>query len=276
MKRHRVPYQCISVHEAHVLIQRSDVLVLDARDDASFREARIKGAQQLSIRNLSMVISQTRNDRPIVIYCYHGYASREYAQVFSDFGFSEVYSVDGGYKAWSEEKYPMAYARLDASVRQWLADQGFPQDDINSIIVNETTPLMRASHKGDIDTVGLLIQAGARLNARNADGNNALWLACVGGHPDIIDVLTKAGIEIDNQNDNGATALMYAASAGKADIVQCLLERGASTDLATLDGFTPLDLASTADCLALIRRATRPGRIARIRVETPVTTSPNL
>jgi thiosulfate/3-mercaptopyruvate sulfurtransferase len=250
--------------------------VLDARDDASFRQAHINGARQISISNLSAVIHDTGKNRPIVIYCYHGYASREYAQVFSDFGFTEVYSVDGGYKAWSEQTYPMERAKLDAGVRRWLTEQGFQHDDINAVVANDTTPLMRASHKGDIDMVGLLIQAGARLNARNADGNNALWLACVGGHPDIIDVLTKAGIEIDNQNDNGATPLMYAASAGKAEIVDSLLARGASTDVETLDGFTPLDLASTAECLALIRRASGPGRSAGVRAEILATTSPNL
>lgn len=275
MMRYRTPYQCVGVHEAQALIQRDAVLVLDARDDASFREAHINGAQQISINNLSAVIHQTRRDLPVVIYCYHGYASREYAQVFSDFGFTEVYSVDGGYKAWSQQIYPIEHAKLDTSVRRWLAEQGFPNDDVNTVMANDTTPLMRACHKGNIDMVGLLIQAGAKLNARNADGNNALWLACAGGHPDIIDVLTRAGIEIDNQNDNGATALMYAASAGKAEIVQCLLERGASTDLETLDGFTPLDLASTAECLALIRRASRPGRSAGARGEVHATTSLN-
>lgn len=265
MRRLRVPYQCIGLHEAQALIQRDDVLVLDARDDSSFREAHIGGARQISISNLSELVHQTARDRTIVIYCYHGYASREYAQVFSDFGFAKVYSVDGGYKAWCEEMYPMERAKLDASVRRWLAEQGFANDDVNDVGGNDTTPLMRASHKGDVDMVGLLIQAGARLNARNADGNNALWLACVGGSADAIDVLTKAGIEINNQNDNGATPLMYAASAGKAEIVRCLLERGASTELETLDGFTPLDLASTAECLALIRRTSRPGRSAGAR-----------
>ena len=76
---------------------------------------------------------------------------------------------------------------------------------------------MKASHKGENDIVRRLIGAGARLDARNADGANALWLACVGAHPDTMDALIEAGVEIDNQNDNGATALMYAASTGKGD-----------------------------------------------------------
>jgi Ankyrin repeats (3 copies) len=89
----------------------------------------------------------------------------------------------------------------------------------------------------------MLIAAGARLNARNGDGNNALWLACVGDHLDVIDMLVEAGIDVDNRNDNGATPLMYAASSGKAGIVERLLVKGADPSPETLDGFTALDLA---------------------------------
>jgi len=35
---------------------------------------------------------------------------------------------------------------------------------------------MKASHQGDDGVVRSLIAAGARLDARNADGDNALWL----------------------------------------------------------------------------------------------------
>ena len=50
--------------------------------------------------------------------------------------------------------------------------------------------------------VRALTAAGAALNARNADGNNAFWFACVGNHLDIIDLLVAYGIDVDNQNDN--------------------------------------------------------------------------
>jgi ankyrin repeat protein len=52
---------------------------------------------------------------------------------------------------------------------------------------------MKASHMGDAGIVRQLIAAGARLDLRNTDGGNALWLACVGNHLDIIDMLIDAG-----------------------------------------------------------------------------------
>ncbi|HVQ72657.1 MAG TPA: thiosulfate sulfurtransferase GlpE [Bradyrhizobium sp.] len=96
----RAPFQRIDVTGAETLLSRHDPLVLDARDAGSFATSRIDGAQPVSSANLGAVIAATAKTRPILIYCYHGNASREYAQTFSDFGFAEVYSLDGGYEAW--------------------------------------------------------------------------------------------------------------------------------------------------------------------------------
>jgi rhodanese-related sulfurtransferase len=261
--RHRRQFQRIGVDEAQRVVRRDDVLVLDVRDAVSFGNAHVKGAQHLSTANLSEVIDGTARGRPVLIYCYHGNASREYARIFADFGFSEVYSLDGGYEAWSNQPRAKDDGVLDQTLRQWLTEQGFSPDERDAVIANGTTPLMKASHQGQGPVVRMLIAAGARLNARNADGNNALWLASVGDHLDVIDILVEAGIDVDNRNDNGATPLMYAASSGKAGIVERLLVTGADPSPETLDGFTALDLASTTECLALLRRVGVAGSKAR-------------
>ena len=255
--RQRQQFRRIGVAEAEEVLRRSDALVLDSRDPDSFRKAHIDGAQRLSTANLSDLIEGTVRETPILIYCYHGNASREYTGIFADFGFSEVYSLDGGYEAWNARPRTKNDAVVDATLRQWLTEHGFPLDDVNAVIVNGTTPLMKASHTGQGAVARMLVAAGAQLDARNADGNNALWLACVGSHLDVIDLLVEAGIDIDNRNDNGATPLMYCASSGKAEVVERLLAKGANTAPETLDGFTALDLASTLECLALLRPARR-------------------
>jgi thiosulfate/3-mercaptopyruvate sulfurtransferase len=247
--RQRVPFQRIDVPRAEALLLHGDPLVLDARDADSFATSHIDGAEPVSSANLGSLIGATAKTRPVLIYCYHGNASREYAQTFSDFGFAEVYSLDGGYEVW-HARTP-ASPPLDAALQEWLATQQFPAAGIDA--ANATTPLMQAAHMGERDIVRLLIAAGAQPNARNADGNNALWFACVGSHPDIIDLLAEAGIDIDHRNDSGATPLMYAASSGKAAIVERLLAKGADVAPETPDGFTALDLASTIEVLALLR-----------------------
>jgi rhodanese-related sulfurtransferase len=261
----RNPFRRIDVGEATAVIHRGDALILDVRDAGSFQRAHVDGAQHASSANLSAIISGTRKDRPVLIYCYHGNASREFARIFSDFGFAEVYSLDGGYEAWRTAPRAPAGAKLEAALQSWLADRGFPPNDINAIVANGTTPLMKASHQGEDAIVRMLITAGASLDARNADGNNALWLACVGAHLDVIDILVDAGIDLNNRNDNGATPLMYGASCGKADVVARLLAKGADPSPETLDGFTALDLASTMECLALLRLVSPGGKAGHTR-----------
>ncbi len=251
--RQRTPFRRIDVAQAESLLERRDLLLLDARDAASFAKSHVDGAQPISSGNLSALVGGTAKTRPILIYCYRGHASQEYAQTFSDFGFNEVYSLDGGYEAWRRKPPADASPGLDAALQEWLTAHQFPAGGIDAVIANATTPLMKASHLGEREAVRRLIEAGADLNARNADGNNALWLACVGGHPNIVDMLAEAGIDIDNRNDNGATPLMYAASSGKAAVVERLLARGADVNPETLDGFSALDLAGSIECLALLR-----------------------
>jgi rhodanese-related sulfurtransferase len=251
----RTPYRCVGVDAAADLLRRDDVLRLDVRDAASFEKGHVEGAQHVSHANLSALITGTAKSKPILIYCYRGHASREYAQTFSDFGFAEVYSLDGGYGEWSKTQHAVDAAPLDEALCRWLAAQGLPANDVNAVIASETTPLMKAAHQAQGAVVRELLAAGARLETKNADGNNALWLACVGSHLDVIDLLVEAGIDIDNRNLNGATALMYASSSGKAAVVAHLLAKGADTAPETLDGFTALDMAATEECLALLRRA---------------------
>jgi thiosulfate/3-mercaptopyruvate sulfurtransferase len=250
--RPRIPYRCIDAHEAADIIRRDGVLTFDVRDGASFEKGHVADAQHLTQANISPIIAGVPKSTAILIYCYHGHASREYAQTFSDFGFAEVYSLDGGYEAWVHAQGPAEATPPDAALRDWLAASGFVSA-VDAIIANETTPLMRAAHQGEVAIIGKLIAAGARLDARNADGNNALWLACVGGGLQAIDALVAAGIDIDNRNLNGATVLMYASSSGKADLVAHLLAKGADTKAETLDGFTALDMAASMECLALLR-----------------------
>ncbi|MFG1285231.1 ankyrin repeat domain-containing protein [Xanthobacter autotrophicus] len=256
--RERIPFRCIGVEEAASIVGEGRALLLDVRDANSYSASHVEGARNLAYSALSEVIGTAPKVQPVVIYCYHGNASREYAQTLSDFGFAQVFSVDGGYEAWRAfESARGATATLDAALSGWLVGLGFPADGVNATAENGMTPLMKASQEGLAEVVAGLIAAGAALDARNGDGNTALWLACVGNHPHIIDLLVDAGITIDSLNDTGASSLMYAASAGKVEAVEKLLARGADPRLETQDGFCALDLAANIECLKLLRAATR-------------------
>lgn len=263
--KQRTPFRCIGASEFEILLRRHDALVLDVRDAENFRNGHVDGAQPVSMTNISTVLNGTAKSTPILIYCYRGHASREYAQVFSDFGFSEVYSLDGGYDAWRTRQKAARAAVLIGPLQQWLTERDFPADNVNAAIANGMTPLMRASQQGASDVIHQLVAAGANLHMRNVDGNTALWFACVGGHLAVIDMLIGFGADLDNRNDNAATALMYAASTGKAEVLERLLKQGADITLETLDGFSAIDMAATIECLNLLRHALRTLEKAKVR-----------
>ena len=246
-------FRRIDAAAASQLLTRDDVLVLDSRDQASFDLAHIASARRLSGKNLDATLVGTPKATPVLLYCYHGNASQTYGQMFADFGFAEVYSLDGGFAAWQRFQLQTAPAVLSPQLAQWLQQHSYPCNDLEAVAEHGMTPLMRASKAGGSDIVFELLQAGACLDTNNADGNNALWLACVGANPETLDVLIRAGIDMDHQNDNGATCLMYAASTGKHAVVEKLLAAGANPQLKTLDDYSALDMAATIECLRLLR-----------------------
>jgi uncharacterized protein len=145
---------------------------------------------------------------------------------------------------------------MTPQLASFLEEHGFDPDDINAAQPDgRFTPLMRAAKLGRMDIVDELLALGVDLQALNADGCNALWLACYNGRHDVIERLIGAGIDIDVQNGNGASCLMYVASNSKPDLVRLLLEKGANAQLKNFDDFSALDLAASMACLKLLKKA---------------------
>lgn len=93
-------FRCLSATDALDLI-RSDaaVTVFDVRDPASYQRSHLDGAAHLSEDRLLPWMRRLAKEAPVLIYCYHGNASKTYAQMFVDFRYRRVFSVDGGYEA---------------------------------------------------------------------------------------------------------------------------------------------------------------------------------
>jgi rhodanese-related sulfurtransferase len=233
--------------------QRPDALVLDARDPASHARDAWPGAVRLSSDNQDTLLLRTDRRRPVLIYCYHGNASQAWAQMFADFGFTDVSDLIGGHAAWATGNASAnPSGRTPApELAAWLAREGFAGPQARGAHGN--TPLMTAAWRGAAPIVEALLAHGVAPDATNADGNNALWLACVHGHPEGVRRLVAAGVPIDHVNDAGATCLMYAASSGKAEVLATLLALGADPAIRSQDDFSALDMAASLDCLQLLR-----------------------
>ncbi|MHB9117512.1 MAG: ankyrin repeat domain-containing protein [Burkholderiales bacterium] len=257
-------FRRIHCAEARDLIERADVLLLDVRDRASFEQGCIGSALHATTAEVERMIWSAPKTMPVLIYCYHGNASQTFANMFADFGFSEVYDLIGGYEAWrlAAGTGSRAADSLSPAVQAWLAEHGFPLYSVNATIDNQTTPIMKAARLGDIAAATELVAAGADLGAKNSDGNTALWFACYSENLAVVELLASKGAPLDNQNENGASCLMYAASAGKTQVVAALLRAGADPTLQTLDDFTALDMAANLECLQLLRHAGKKSAVA--------------
>lgn len=116
------------------------------------------------------------------------------------------------------------------------------------------TPLMQAARSGDIDTVELLLGAGADVNQRNADGMTALsWAACA-NRPEVVARLlsagaivnvptTRCGAAVDAYCRTGCTELHIAALHGSSECIPLLLAAGSSIEAQDMFGRTPFILA---------------------------------
>ena len=103
------------------------------------------------------------------------------------------------------------------------------QVDVNTPQLDGATALHWAAHWDDLEIAGLLIRAGADVNAANdvVYGVTSLALAAVNGSAAMIEQLLNAGANANTALPTGETVLMTAARSGNVDAVAALLAHGA-------------------------------------------------
>lgn len=92
-------FKRISPQEAQALRQRGGVVV-DIRDPHSYASGHIRGSTHLDNHSLPDFIAAADFDQPLIVTCYHGHSSLSAAAYLANQGFSDVYSLDGGFEFW--------------------------------------------------------------------------------------------------------------------------------------------------------------------------------
>ncbi|KAK3614150.1 hypothetical protein LTR22_027882 [Elasticomyces elasticus] len=90
------------------------------------------------------------------------------------------------------------------------------------------------------DVMDLLLERGAKIEAKANDGKTSLILAAQHGNKSIMQLLLDRGAEIEAADSSSKTALGWAATCGEESSVQFLLDRGAKIEAADKDGKTSL------------------------------------
>ena len=78
-------------------------VIVDIRDSHSFAEGHIPGSTHLDNHSLPDFIAAADLDQPLIVSCYHGHSSQSAAAYLAHQGFSDVYSLDGGFEGWRNQ-----------------------------------------------------------------------------------------------------------------------------------------------------------------------------
>ena len=83
-------------------------VLVDVREESEFSAGRIPGAKHLGKGVIERDIEEAIPDAatPIVLYCGGGYRSVLAAEALLKMGYSDVISLDGGWRAWNEGEMP--------------------------------------------------------------------------------------------------------------------------------------------------------------------------
>ena len=116
--------------------------------------------------------------------------------------------------------------------------------------------LLAAVRAGDQDTVSALLDAGGDVNAPAPDGSVArpLHVAAAAGDLGMCDLLIDYGALLDTRQADGATALHLAAAIGAERIVDLFRNGAVDGTIADNEGHTAADYAERAGFGALAHR----------------------
>ena len=117
------------------------------------------------------------------------------------------------------------WGERDAAIR--LIEGGA---DVNQRSADGTTALHWAAHRGDRELVELLLERNADAALINDYGATAIAAAAVEANSGIIEALLDAGADVESPNPEGQTVLMVVARTANTDTARVLLERGADVN----------------------------------------------
>jgi rhodanese-related sulfurtransferase len=89
---------------------REKFFLVDTREDSEWARGHLPAAIHLSKGIIERDIEQTIPDKSarIVLYCGGGFRSALAADNLQKMGYSNVLSMDGGWRGWTEAGYPVA------------------------------------------------------------------------------------------------------------------------------------------------------------------------
>jgi ankyrin repeat protein len=161
-----------------------------------------------------------------------------------------------------------AAEQRDRALIRTLLDAGA---DVNAAQADGMTALHWAVYNDDADTAGLLVRSGANVNAANRYGVFPLFLACTNGNGDLVKLLLAARADANASLQGEETVLMTAARVGSLEAVKALLARGANPNARERRDQTALMWAAAEGHAAVVRALIDGGADIRAAVKSGFT-----
>jgi rhodanese-related sulfurtransferase len=87
----------------------NSIRLIDVREDHEWSDAHASGAEHLGkgIIERDIEVSVPEKSTEVILYCGGGYRSALVADVLQNMGYTNVFSMAGGWKAWKESGAPI-------------------------------------------------------------------------------------------------------------------------------------------------------------------------
>jgi adenylyltransferase/sulfurtransferase len=82
------------------------VELVDVREPFEYEIARIDGAKLVPLGEITERLDELKREKPIVVHCHSGMRSAQAVQLLQERGFANVYNLEGGIDAWSDQVDP--------------------------------------------------------------------------------------------------------------------------------------------------------------------------
>ena len=95
---------------------RDKIALVDVREESEWAQGHLPGAVHLGKGVIERDVEQAFPDKdaPLVLYCGGGYRSALAADNLQKMGYTNVISMDGGWRGWTDAGFPVEKPDLDS------------------------------------------------------------------------------------------------------------------------------------------------------------------